>query len=198
MRPDETCDENPFRPLMIDLDRRKGADHQPADPRQQAHAAVRWTLVLLIPAVMNDIALSAAWVSRLPNSAAVIVVAFHIGFFLSVALLMWFFVFRVLELFSEKIRATVAANVDPVRWQHVFYKSTGRLRLLLLFGVLLWMIWIAAIFAGRLNFLIVSVLIGIPAHILGAVYYLPLFWQWYKLRRDSGRAFPNPASADRS
>ena len=42
------------------------------------------------------------------------------------------------------------------------------------------MAWVFGFYEMQMNFYVLSWLIGIPAHILGACVYIPLIYGWYR------------------
>jgi hypothetical protein len=156
--------------------------------RRQAFRRVRAVFaILLLPAIYNyycfdtqafggsGIGLPVHSVYRTINVLALIICG----------ALIWCFGLPVLEWVSNLIRVLFAPRADPDAWNGVLYDSLPRAVLLSIPGAILWALWVFGLYQLEIDFLTISYAVGIPANILGACFYLPLFYRWYRLNEDA-------------
>ena len=160
------------------------------------HAALRHfriaLLILLVPAFYNFVCFNFL---AGPATATLALSDFHrlvntLGFaFGTVAL--WYFGLAMLEVLSVSIHAIFARESELVRWKSDLYDTLRRGPLLACLGAVLWSIWVAGFYQLGISFYVISVPIGVAAHIVAACLYLPLIYRWYQTKR----ATPNRTSA---
>ena len=119
-----------------------------------------------------------------------------LGFILVMAFV-WLFGFLMLEKLTNVLHRLFARYSSSASWRQNLYATLKRAPLFAMLGALLWITWIIAYYKIGLNFFLVSVPIGIAAHILAALLYIPLLWHWFLLERGAKRAalggFPHAA-----
>ena len=155
------------------------------DERRRALRGIRLAIViLLMPAIYNFVCFETAVASgqSVGAMAGVFRTLNAMGIVL-IASASWFFGLAVLELATAFIHWLFARMSALQDWRSVLYR---RLRLAPIFAVLgavLWAIWVAAFYQMKTDFYTISIPIGIIAHLLAAVFYLPLAMQWYQVER---------------
>lgn len=97
----------------------------------------------------------------------------------------WFWGLAILERIAEFIYWALGRNSSREQWQAQLHQALRRSPTFAFLGAILWTIWTMAIYPFQLDFFLVSVPIGIASHLLAACLYLPLFYRWYQLARDS-------------
>lgn len=176
VNPFESPRDSGIRNLPNDVDRRNALFH------------LRLTLcILLIPAIYNYYAFDREvfTYARFPMPIYALYRIVNIGAMFVGSLLIWYFAHSILEWLSGMIRQLFAKTVDRNAWQNAFYSSLQRAMYLSIAGAMLWAIWVYAIYSLDADFFVVSWAVGVPAHLLGACWYVPLFVAWYKLRKAS-------------
>lgn len=53
-------------------------------------------------------------------------------------------------------------------------------------GAILWGIWVFGFYQAKVDFMVLSVPVGILAHGLAAALYLPLIYRWYRIESIKG------------
>lgn len=147
--------------------------------------ATRWfralVLVLLLPAVYNYWEFDAYVVSHFPKQIAGNPRSANVlGLVIGVALL-WFFGMPTLETLARFVRIVFAGGTDQAAWQEVLYRSLKRALYLAVGGAVLWSIWVFGFYEMKSDFYAISWAVGVPAHVLGACWYVPLIHRWYRL-----------------
>lgn len=179
--------ENPFesprdsstRILPNDVDRRNALFH------------LRLMLcILLIPAIYNYYAFDRQVFAgaRYPTPIYALERIVNIGAILVGSLLIWYFALAILEWLSRTFRHLFAGAVDRNAWTNSLYSSLQRAMYLSIAGSMLWAIWVYAFYSLDADFYVISWAVGIPAHLLAACWYIPLFVTWYKLRKAAKAA----------
>ena len=144
------------------------------------HASI---LILLVPAVYNAWAFDLHVVSPLPSNLAIRCRAVNVVGFMLGSALIWCLGLPALEAASRLLRTTFAGRTDPAPWEEIFHRSFTRLVYLAAPGAVLWMIWVFAFYQVGVGFYEISWAVGVPAHLLGACWYVPLVYRWYRLAK---------------
>lgn len=97
----------------------------------------------------------------------------------------WFYGLELIVWAAEKIRAYCAPRVTRADWQRPVTRALGRALRASLMGAAVWFAWNLAYFHWHADFTTVSLVAGIPAHLLAAAVYLPLMLDWFRLVRDA-------------
>lgn len=94
-----------------------------------------------------------------------------------------FALFPLLERIALIGRAIFSPRSNLAAWNAAIYDSFHYANWLGLAGALLWTFWSIAFFELKVNFYLISYLVGPPAHILAACIYLPIIYGWFKASR---------------
>jgi hypothetical protein len=179
--------ENPYQPPQLSVretDRTVIASGESAARRAAALFYVRLILGLLtLPAIYNVICFS------YPGQAiSPIPVGMRNTFFLGnlVALIafvsiiyfagLWFF-----EVLTRGSHAIFSRRPTLTLWLDALYATFIRSAPYAVAGSVLWAIWVYGFYQTNVDFLLLSVPVGILAHTLAAALYLPLIYRWYRI-----------------
>jgi hypothetical protein len=150
--------------------------------RQAAQRKIRIsTIIFLVPALYNLVCFS------LLTSSQIVLPFFVVNFLLNllgaiiVVAAVWFFGLTILEMIAAVAYRVVARKSERNSWYDTLYNSLTRLPLFAVLGSILWTMWVAGFYQLRLSFFVVSIPIGIAAHLLAAGLYIPLLYRWYRL-----------------
>jgi len=146
------------------------------------------TLVLLLPAAYNYWEFDLQVVSRLPEDFARQCRSANIVGFVGGGVLAWFLGMPALEVFSDVVRMVFSRTTDRTAWQAVLYRALNRAPYFASVGAVLWGSWVFAFYERKGDFYAISWAVGIPAHLLAAFWYVPLFYQWYQLSQSHDRS----------
>lgn len=177
--------ENPFEPP------------QPGPPvlspmsREAAIDCVRLTVaVLLGPAVYNFICylwLAGGWYPEL----AVVQAALLVGTFV----LAWRAGVPVLEFATWQLHRLLGRAETARDWQQALYRFLRRLKWAAVPAAALWVIWCYGFYQLRIPFFVISVPIGVVAHLVAACAWLPLLIQWIRIEWNGPADDPPRADA---
>ncbi|MCA9064899.1 MAG: hypothetical protein KDA96_17625 [Planctomycetaceae bacterium] len=175
---------NPYEPPSARPDSSLSDDAGPfTEIRHQAHVALVTSLwVLVLPALCNVVCFCnpPQKVTRpLPQH---LMVANGIGF-VAVVFVIRFAGLRLLESLVVVLHAAFASRSRRSEWQRHLYEILRRMPGFAVAGACLWFVWVSAIYYFRLDFFVVSIPVGIAAHLLAAGLYIPLAYRWYRLER---------------
>lgn len=156
------------------------------DHRPWALWSLRIAVVLLVGAgLLNYAAFDATYLAnRFPRDVAAFYRGANLIGITLVAVFCWEFLFPVLVRMGQLVRRFVAPQVDAARWDDAFYKSLKPAALLAIPGALLWCVWVVGFYHLRMDFMTLSIAVGVPAHLLAAGLYIPLIVRWFKLSRE--------------
>jgi len=150
--------------------------------RRRAQRSFRVTaLILLLPAVYNYWAFASRAMPSLPADIASFCRTVNILGFVIGGALIWFLGVPTLEAIARLLRIAVANGTDRTAWEEVLYRSLTWTVYLAIPGAALWMIWVFGFYQLHSDFRTISWAIGVPAHLLGACWYVPLIYRWYRL-----------------
>ena len=93
----------------------------------------------------------------------------------------WRYGFWALERLAWLIHRMLRRDVSLPLWNRVFYDSFPWVPHLSLVGGLLWVVWVLVYYMTSIDFYAISIPIGAAAHVVGAAWYLPLFYRWSRL-----------------
>ena len=96
----------------------------------------------------------------------------------------WEFLLPTLATIGRLVRRYVAPHVNEARWDDALYKSLKPAAILAIPGAVLWCVWVLGFYYWKLNFMLLSIAVGVPAHLLAAGLYVPLIVRWFKLARE--------------
>lgn len=134
-------------------------------------------LFLLLPAILN-----------VYYFAEMLSFEFVILGFIELAMLsviVWFLGFPLVE-FIARLLHRLFSNGRPFQaWMLQLYLRIQKLRGLALAGSLLWIVWVVGFYLIGIPFMMISVPVGILAHVLGACFYVPLFLAWYRAEKSA-------------
>lgn len=170
-------------------------DSHDRDPQTEQHrrAAQRHfrvaALILLLPAAYNYVEFDRTYVLgqglpadlvMLQRTVNLVAIVIGVG-------CIWQFGLPLVETFAAVARRQFARHVAPVHWNVPLYAAVRSLAYLAAAGAMLWTFWVFAIYRLEMDFWIASYTAGIPGHVLGACFYVPLLYRWYRLakRADS-------------
>lgn len=143
-------------------------------------------LILLAPAFYNFICFN---FTPNANRAELPIYAIYrilnsLGFLLTVAAV-WFFGLKIFEFVTGGFHSIYARNSMLEDWKETLYTILRRVPFFAIPAAVLWAIWVMAIYQLTLGFYVVSIPIGITAHLLAACLYVPLIYRWYKLEQST-------------
>lgn len=155
--------------------------------RTRAIGDVRKTLlILLLPAVYNFRCFSRLGADdRFEDSPMIILGIFNAVGFIILFTAIWLFGLSGLELITSFVNALTGQTRQLNQWEQELYKVLRRMPQLAWAGAALWVVWTIAVYQLSVDFYLISVPIGIAAHVLAAALYLPLFFAWYRLATES-------------
>ncbi len=149
----------------------------PADELRPV-AALRFQqscLILLAPALLNFICFHLTLRFE--------IVLLDLLGFIALALLVWFRGFAIIEGVSSMLHTIVCGHRARQEWTQLLHKRLESLPGFIAVGSVLWLLWLIGFYAMQINFYLISYAIGIPAHILGACFYVPLITGWFRIVR---------------
>ncbi|KAA5546222.1 hypothetical protein FYK55_04855 [Roseiconus nitratireducens] len=179
---------NPYQPSSID-----SADTEVGPERDRALASLRLAfLILLAPALMNYYAFDTYVVSAggLPRSVEMLSRAVNLSGFVIGGVLIWQYGLSFLERISHGIRAVFAGHCRIATWDGVLYQSLESSTVLAIAGAALWFVWVVGFYFVQIDFQTISWWVGVPAHLLAAMLYVPLLYRWYSLAKRSPKHDP--------
>ncbi len=150
--------------------------------RHEARRSFRTAaLILFLPAAYNYWAFDRYAVGRLHEDiASVCRVANMLGLVIGAGLI-WHVGLPCLEAIAQCLRIVFARSTDREAWDETLYRSLRSVVYLAIPGAVLWMGWVFGYYHMLGDFYTLSWAIGIPAHLLGACWYVPLAYRWYRL-----------------
>ena len=148
------------------------------EARRWFHSAVG---ILFLPAVYNYWAFDAYAVGRLHEDIASLYRVVNMLGLGIVAALIWYLGLPCLEAIAQCLRIVFARSADREAWDETLYRSLRTVVYLVVPGAVLWIIWVFGVYQMHGDFYAMSWAIGIPAHLLGACWYVPLAYRWYRL-----------------
>ncbi len=99
--------------------------------------------------------------------------------------LLWIFGFKILRIFSRLIYLIVARKrTGFAAWDRVFCRSLWSLPWVFAGGALVYLAYFAGGWGGWPD----DVVVGTLGNLLGAMWYGPLFYQWYRLCQEPPQA----------
>ncbi len=134
----------------------------------------------VLPSYVDEIDVQQLWFFRAVNFSGLVLFAMAV----------WFLGLIVLEFLTSGLHAIFGRRSSLASWQNELYRSLAGVPLKALLGAVLWAVWIAAFYQLDVNFFVISVPVGIAAHLLAAWVYLPLLYRWYKQSRTPLREVP--------
>ena len=168
--------ENPYQPP------------QPGPPasmrvtRDTAVRCTRWTVaVLLGPAIYNVVCFW--WKSGGWERDQFAVLGFWLAVVLSVAMTVSASAVRDLEFGTWLLHRWLGRPETADLWQQALYRFLVRLRRAAIPAAGLWTAWCYAFYQQQAPFFLISVPIGIVAHLVAAYAWLPLPLQWFRIER---------------
>lgn len=178
---------NPYQPPAVEVSRGQTAE------RQEAIRAFHLSVALLaVPATFNLICFN---FPLSINRRQVILsgddqLSNLVAFALLIAVV-WLFGFLLLEKAANVLHRLLGKHSSARIWRQTLYTTLKRAPLLAMLGALLWITWTIAFYQLGLNFFLISLPIGVMAHLLAALLYVPLFWRWFFLEREARRVAPD-------
>jgi hypothetical protein len=94
----------------------------------------------------------------------------------------------LLEWIAGVIRYLFARSVPRQLWLASMYRSLSHLIPVAILANTLWMVWLVGFYLLEMNFFVISIPVGILAHILGASLYVRIFYGWFRLTRETPAA----------
>ena len=154
-----------------------------------SRAKLAWrtiVLLMMVPAIYNFLEFNAK-VIMAPSAGSRLAPIEALTLWLGNSLLivvggiaLWLFGLQLINALSMTIRRLFAPQCSAIAWQEPLERALYRAAILAIPGALLWMAWVFGFYEMQMNFYVLSWLIGIPAHILGACVYIPLIYGWYR------------------
>ena len=143
-------------------------------------------LILLVPAVYNFVCFNLYLNPRriqLPLHSVYVTVN-SLGIVL-ITFVIWCFGLAILEFVAGGLHSILARKSLLDDWKSTMYVIVRRAPKFAVAGAVLWVIWVAAFYQLRLDFYVVSVPVGVAAHLLAACLYIPLFYRWYRIEHTA-------------
>lgn len=164
--------------------------------RSSALFSVRVAIGLLLPAGLFNFFAFDRFVLRedMPIGLLFAVRIFDIAAILLIGIVCWFLTVPVLEGVGRFIRHFVGRRASIVAWNDALYRSLKPMGYVAVPGAILWVIWIVGFYFVQGNFFFLSVAVGIPAHLLAAALYIPLFVRWFLLARTTSAKLRDEAT----
>lgn len=132
-------------------------------------------LILLVPAILNLVCFN--WLQP-----PVFVLGNSLGF-VAIGLFVWFLGFGTVDRVSSLLHGLVCGNRAHQEWNRTLYLRLISLPGFVAVGSLLWILWVVGFYLMGMSFYFISYLVGVPAHILAACFYIPLIMNWYRIAR---------------
>lgn len=173
--------ENPFQPpSTTDLSR------SIVSPNRNTSLWLILNLTLFVAAFYNALEFNAQFMgTRMSPRGALILWILNLLSVCAGGFLIWLFGLGLLERLSLLLRGLIARRSDRAAWQDCLYEALKRAAILSIPGAILWIVWVFAFYRLKMNFFVISWVVGVPAHVLGAAVYVPLLLRWYKVRSVS-------------
>ncbi|OYP38922.1 hypothetical protein [Rhodopirellula sp. MGV] len=161
------------------------------DLSKRRHQGLMWfrglLVVLLLPAIYNYIRFDHA-ILHGPGVSAGLIKTYRAVNMVLIAigsLSLWIWGYPVIEWLSMKLKRLFGPNKDPLAWQDCLHRSARQAFRLSFPAAALWFVWVHIFYRSPENFILLSWLIGIPAHLLAACWYIPLFRSWAECPRQT-------------
>ena len=173
-----SVEHNPYQ-VTADL------EPAPVSPlRRSALGSLRASWMILLPAALfNHLAfdpgaLMGPWTPT--GGLSLLRVANLLGF-ITGSVAIWFWLLPLLENVALLIRRVVASRTLRPAWLEALYRSLRPAGFLALPGTVIWALWVVGFYYLKIDFVLISVMAAIPAHLLAACLYLPLLFRWGQL-----------------
>ncbi len=155
--------------------------------RRSAVVSVRIAiLLLLVSGLFNYYAFDTFVIGNaMPAGFHTFLRVINLGGIFAVTALSWFLLVPGLEVLARFVRHLSGRQSTVSQWNEAIYRSLRPAAYLAIPGTILWGIWVAGFYFGQLNFTLLSLAIGVPAHLLAAGLYVPLIVRWYLLARTT-------------
>lgn len=154
-----------------------------ASARQAGQRNFRTALVILLIAAAGNVACYNHQVfSGWPNPfQSLLFQGTNWSWLVATSVLIWFWGLALLEWIAGCVHALRSPQTTLEMWKLAVYDSLGLAPLLAILGAITWVVWIAGFYFWNLDFYLISIPVGIVAHLLAAGLYLPLLYRWYQL-----------------
>jgi hypothetical protein len=171
---------NPYQSSVVDAD----VTVEETELRRRARVHLRFVfLILLMPAIYNYVQFDRAYIADGGLGAATETMYRSVNLIgmALFAVLIWRATLPLLERIADFVRRSFAGNADRASWNSPLYAAIKSAVFLAIPGSILWFIWIVGFYELGLNFTVISYTVGIPGHVIGACFYVPLVYRWYML-----------------
>lgn len=142
--------------------------------------------ILLVPAIYNFVCFNypSSAISPIPPTIHLLFRLVNgVGLIIIVATVyyagLWLF-----EAFTRASHAIFSRQPTLSLWLEALYATFIRSAPYAVAGAILWAIWVYGFYQTNVDFMLLSVPVGILAHVLAAALYLPLIYRWYRIERD--------------
>lgn len=93
----------------------------------------------------------------------------------------WFAGHWLLEKVTRVIYLWQPRRTSLDEWNSALHRTLRTAPILAFLGAVIWAFWVVAFYQWQLDFMLISIPIGLVANALGAMLYGPLIYRWYKL-----------------
>lgn len=178
---------NPFEPPKTQA---IAIEQNDSDDRRTARWCVRAVYpILAIPALYNFVCFASTTVTTQGFPEFTVRVRFNWPLIAVVVGIGWLFwhvrAMVILEAITKLIHYMLSRKARVSEWLHQLHLVSKQLVFLAIPGAALWAFWVHAYYQLKFEFFAISIPVGILAHLLGAAFYLQLFYRWFKVERSA-------------
>jgi hypothetical protein len=179
--------ENPYQPptsMSQPAERTAALRTESAPQRAAALFHVRLILgILLVPAIYNIFRFSypSPAISPIPVGMSNLFFAGNLLGLIASSSLVYFFGLSFFEAITRASHAIFSRQPTLPWWLDALYATFIRSAPYAVAGAILWGIWVFGFYQAKVDFMVLSVPVGILAHGLAAALYLPLIYRWYRI-----------------
>ena len=154
-------------------------------------------LILLVAGLFNYYAFDQVIIAeKVAPRLQVTVRVINLTGIVTITLVAWFLLVPALETLGRWGRYLTGEKAPVAAWSEALYRSLRPAFYLAIPGAILWAIWVMGFYFVHLDFFVLSIGVGVPAHLLAAVLYLPLLVRWYLLARSRSERQPSGVGAN--
>lgn len=182
--------ENPYQPPTLMSQTAERTVLSPSESSKQRAAAlfhVRVILgILLVPAIYNFVCFNypSSAISPIPPTIHPLFRLVNLVGLIVIVATVYYAGLWLFEAITRASHAIFSRRPTLNLWLEALYATFIRSAPYAVAGAILWAIWVFGFYQTNVDFMVLSVPVGILAHGLAAALYLPLIYRWYCIERD--------------